>query len=157
LFGLLIPDLGETEIFEPICRGIAASPRASRHALLWGHTLPGEASSEEQALQLCDQYIQRQVAGVFFAPIETGARVRDTNLAIVSRLEDARIPLVLLDRCVMPYPPRSRHDLVGVDNRRAAYIATEHLLRLGVRRVSMVAYSGGAPTVEARICGFREA
>src|SRR5215467_5901187 len=49
LFGLLIPDLGETEIFEPICRGIAASPRASRHALLWGHTLPGEASSEEQA------------------------------------------------------------------------------------------------------------
>src|SRR4051812_37255613 len=35
-FGLLIPDLGETEIFEPICQGMMESPLASRHALLWG-------------------------------------------------------------------------------------------------------------------------
>src|ERR1700752_1423512 len=27
-FGLLIPDLGETEIFEPICQGMMASPLA---------------------------------------------------------------------------------------------------------------------------------
>ena len=37
LFGLLIPDLGTSEIFEPICQGIAAAPTASRHGLLWGH------------------------------------------------------------------------------------------------------------------------
>ena len=35
-FGLLIPDLGETEIFEPICQGMMASPLARKHALLWG-------------------------------------------------------------------------------------------------------------------------
>ena len=29
-FGLLIPDLGETEIFEPICQGMMASPLARR-------------------------------------------------------------------------------------------------------------------------------
>jgi DNA-binding LacI/PurR family transcriptional regulator len=57
----------------------------------------------------------------------------------------------------MPYPNRSRHDLVGVDNRRAAYMATEHLLRLGAPRVSFLAHAGGAPTVEARVAGFREA
>jgi DNA-binding LacI/PurR family transcriptional regulator len=68
-----------------------------------------------------------------------------------------RIPIVLLDRCVMPYPSRSRHDLVGIDNRRAAYMATEHLLRLGAPRVSFLAHSGGAPTLEARVAGFREA
>ena len=34
LFGLLIPNLGETDIFEAICRGMAASPEP--HALLWG-------------------------------------------------------------------------------------------------------------------------
>ena len=28
VFGLLIPDLGETEIFEPICQGIANAPGA---------------------------------------------------------------------------------------------------------------------------------
>ena len=35
-FGLLIPDLGETEIFEPICQGMMASPLARDHALVWG-------------------------------------------------------------------------------------------------------------------------
>jgi GntR family transcriptional regulator of arabinose operon len=157
LFGLLIPDLGRTEIFEPICRGIAAAPQSSQHALLWGHTTAGQDSQEQQALELCDQCIRRKVAGVFFAPIETGANVEKTNLEIVSRLEQARIPIVLLDRCVLPYPGRVHHDLVGIDNRRAGYLATAHLLRLGVRKVSIIAYSGGAPTVEARIAGFREA
>jgi GntR family transcriptional regulator of arabinose operon len=74
----------------------------------------------------------------------------------VSRLEKARIPIVLLDRCVMPYPSRSRHDLVGIDNRRAAYMATEHLLRLGAPRVAFLAHSGGAHGGGAR-GGFREA
>ena len=157
LFGLLIPDLGQTEIFEPICRGIAGAPQASRHALLWGHHDAAHASPEEQALALCDQCIERRVSGVFFAPLEMAAGARETNLTIVARLEKARIPIVLLDRCVMPYPSRSRHDLVGIDNRRAASMATEHLLKLGAPRVSFLALSGGAPTVEARVAGFREA
>jgi DNA-binding LacI/PurR family transcriptional regulator len=156
LFGLLIPDLGQTEIFEPICQGIASAPQASRHALLWGHTDLGESSPEDRALALCAQFLQRGVAGVFFAPLEIAAKARETNLAIVSRLEKARIPVVLLDRCVMPYPQRSRHDLVGIDNRRAAYMATEHLLRLGARRLAFLVHSGAAPTVDARAAGFRE-
>ena len=157
LFGLLIPDLGQTEIFEPICQGIAGAPQAARHALLWGHHDPAHAAPKEQALALCDQFIERRVSGVFFAPLEMAAQARETNLSIVSRLEKVRIPIVLLDRCVMPYPSRSRHDLVGIDNRRAAYMATEHLLRLGAPRVSFLAHSGGAPTLEARVAGFREA
>ena len=156
LFGLLIPDLGTTEIFEPICQGIAAAPEASRHALLWGHADPNRPSVEEQADGLCDQFIRRPVDGVFFAPLERGARAQQTNRAVVSRLEQAAIPVVLLDRCVMPFPDRSRHDLVGIDNRRAAHLATEHLLRLGTRRLYFLARSGGAPTIEARIAGFRE-
>ncbi len=157
VFGLLIPDLGSTEVFEPICRGIAAAPRASRHALLWGHAAAGQASPEEQALELCGQYIRKRVAGVFFAPLENGERPRETNLAIVSQLEAARIPIVLLDRCVAPYPGRTPHDLVGIDNRRAGYMAAGHLLDLGVRHVALVAHTGSAPTVQARIAGFREA
>jgi DNA-binding LacI/PurR family transcriptional regulator len=157
LFGLLIPDLGKTEIFGPICRGIATAPPASRHALLWGHTAPDDASPRQQALELCEQFVRRGVSGVFFAPLELGADAGETNLAIVAQLEAARIPIVLLDRCVMPYPQRCRHDLVGIDNRRAGYLATEHLLRAGAGRVCFLALSGGAPTVEARIAGFREA
>ena len=148
-FGLLIPELGTTEIFEPICRGIAASPQAREHALLWGH--------EQSPSELCGQFVERRVAGVFFAPIESGPEALQTNIAIVERFEAARIPVILLDRCVLPYPRRSRHDLVGIDNRRAGFLATEHLLRLDARHISLIAHRTFASTVEARITGFREA
>ena len=36
VFGLLIPELGQTEIFEAICKGMMESQEASRHSLLWG-------------------------------------------------------------------------------------------------------------------------
>jgi GntR family transcriptional regulator of arabinose operon len=38
-FGLLIPELGQTEIFEPICRGMAEAQHGGRHVLLWGSSL----------------------------------------------------------------------------------------------------------------------
>jgi hypothetical protein len=52
-FGLLIPDLGETEIFEPICQGMMASPLAREHALLWGSVNGNRGSKEDRALDLC--------------------------------------------------------------------------------------------------------
>ena len=69
----------------------------------------------------------------------------------------AGIPLVLLDRTAVPYPDRGTHDLVGIDNRRAGYRITEHLLSLGVRRIAFVAVEHAAATVEAREAGYREA
>lgn len=156
-FGLLIPDLGETEIFEPICQGMMASPHARRHALLWGSLTSAAASKEERGWQLCRQYIDRRVSGVFFAPLELTAGKDAVNRKIAQALDDAGIPVVLLDRTVVPYPERGVHDLVGIDNRRAGYRITEHLLRLGSRRVAFVGIENAAATVEAREAGYREA
>jgi DNA-binding LacI/PurR family transcriptional regulator len=162
-FGLLIPDLGETEIFEPICQGMMASPLAREHALLWG-SLPGGAASkgatalkEERAWQLCRQYVDRRVSGVFFAPLEWTAGKDAVNLKIADAFDAAGIPVVLLDRTVGPYPERGLHDLVGIDNRRAGYRITEHLLRLGSRRIAFVGVEHAAATVDAREAGYREA
>src|SRR5688572_5996022 len=110
-FGLLIPDLGETEIFEPICQGMMASPLAREHALVWGSLHGTESSREERAWQLCRQYIDRQVSGVFFAPLEIKAAKDDVNRRIADALDEARIPVVLLDRTVTAYPRRGHHDL----------------------------------------------
>jgi GntR family transcriptional regulator, arabinose operon transcriptional repressor len=156
-FGLLIPDLGETEIFEPICQGMMASPLAREHALLWGSVTRDSASKEDRAWQLCRQYIDRQVAGVFFAPLELTPEKDEINSRIAAALDEARIPIVLLDRTVRPYPRRGRYDLVGIDNRRAGYIVAEHFLRLGSRRIAFVALPHAAATVDAREAGYREA
>jgi DNA-binding LacI/PurR family transcriptional regulator len=156
-FGLLIPDLGETEIFESIFRGMMASPLAKEHALLLGSIRGERASKEERALDLCRQYIERGVSGVFLAPLELTFRKDDVNRRIARSLDDAGIPVVLLDRTVLPYPERGHHDLVGIDNRRAGYVVTAHLLDQGARRVAFVAMPLAAATVDAREAGYREA
>src|SRR6267378_3195123 len=71
LFGLLIPELGRTEIFAPICHAIASAPAAKPHALLWGNVSSG-GTIVKQALTLSEQFIARKVDGVFFAPLEFG-------------------------------------------------------------------------------------
>jgi GntR family transcriptional regulator, arabinose operon transcriptional repressor len=157
LFGLLIPDLGETEIFEPICQGMANAPKESDYGLLWGRTETAGATKEEQAWSLCQQFIERRVAGVFFAPLEITATRRSANDAVVKALDKAQIPVVLLDRGILPFPQRSHYDLVGVNNRRAGYLATDHLVRQGCRRILFIAGVSVTSTVQARIVGFREA
>ncbi|HUG41654.1 MAG TPA: GntR family transcriptional regulator [Longimicrobiales bacterium] len=156
-FGLLIPDLGETEIFEPICQGMMASPLARRHALVWGSPNGGSERREERAWHLCRQYVERRVSGVFFAPLELVPAKDEINLRISRALEAAGIPVVLLDRTVTPYPERGPHDLVGIDNRRAGYVMTEHLIRAGARRIAFVGVPDAAATVDAREAGYREA
>jgi GntR family transcriptional regulator, arabinose operon transcriptional repressor len=156
VFGLLIPELGQTEIFEAICKGMMESQEAKRHSLLWGNAASKENEKEEAAEQLCHHYISKKVSGVFFAPVEFSSGRFQANHRIVQALDKARIPVVLLDRCLEPYPRRSKYDLVGIDNRRTAYLATEHLLKAGAKRISFFARPNSAPTVDARIAGYRE-
>ena len=157
LFGLLIPNLGDTEIFGPICQGMSEAPQARKNALLWGNITAGSETKDEQAWQLCQQYVSKRVAGVFFAPLERTAASDQANHRVISELERADIPVVLLDRRILPYPKRSAHDLVAIDHRRAGYIVTEHLLNLGCRRIAFVGYSKSASTVAARIDGYLHA
>jgi DNA-binding LacI/PurR family transcriptional regulator len=136
---------------------MASAREAQDHALLWGQADPDAGALEEQAWQLCRQYLSRRVSGVFFAPLELTPHKDETNLGIIERLERQGIPTILLDRCVLPYPDRSAHDLVGIDNRRAGYVVTRHFLNMGCRRILFAAYAGSASTVAARIAGYREA
>jgi GntR family transcriptional regulator of arabinose operon len=157
LFGLIIPDLGGTEIFEPICRGIAGAPDAAGHALLWPHAAGPVSDKEQQALQLCEQCVERRVSGVFFAPLEMTPRSIEVNRRVIAALKRAEIPVVLLDRMPGEANPRERCDLVSIDNLRAGYLATDHLLKCGARNVGFLAYRGQASTIAARISGYRQA
>jgi GntR family transcriptional regulator, arabinose operon transcriptional repressor len=156
-FGLLIPELGLTEIFEPICNGMMRAQFAKPDALLWGNSSSSVEDSAKAAEQMVESFIEKRVAGVFFAPLELTSEKDTTNRRIARMLDRAQIPFVLLDRCYMPYPERSQHDLVGVDNRRAGYIAAAHLLEHGARRLVFVGEERAANTVDARITGFYEA
>ena len=157
LFGLIIPDLGETEIFEPICQGIARSRAAVGHALLWAHASAGGSDRAQQAIELCRQCISRRVAGVFFAPLELDARANQVNRSVLESLRKAGIPVVLLDRRPEEAVAGARCDLVGIDNHRAGFLATEHLLQGGAKRIVFASFSQQATSIESRIRGYRDA
>src|ERR1700761_783151 len=87
VFGLLIPELGQTEIFEGICKGMMESQDAVRHSLLWGNSASKENEKEQIAEQLCQHYIAQKVSGVFFAPVEFSMGRFRSNHRVVEALE----------------------------------------------------------------------
>jgi GntR family transcriptional regulator, arabinose operon transcriptional repressor len=138
------------------------SPFARPDALVWGNASGTGASGSrrevaEEAEHMAQHFIARKVSGIFFAPLELIPDKDAANRRIVRMLERMKIPIVLLDRCYLPYPERSALDLVGIDNRRTGFLATEHLIQLGVRNLAFLADEHSAPTVDARITGFHEA
>ena len=157
-FGLLIPGLGSTEIFEPICGQLARLVQKHHHTLLWGDL--GEKQSDPNPgliEQVCESYIRQKVAGVFFAPLELTEDKDQVNRSVIAAMNAAGIPIVLLDRDIVSFPQRSGFDLVGIDNRQAGFLITEHLIQLGCRRIDFLSKPDSAPTVMLRIAGYREA
>lgn len=158
--GLLVPGLGSTEIFQIICGEIASLARVKNYGLLWGgSTNPNEDkdASLEHAEELCKQFIARKISGVFFAPAELTPGQEMANRRLAESLREGGIAVVLLDRDLVDFPRRSDFDLVCLDNMASGYMVTEHLIKLGCKRLFFVARPMSAPTVDARIAGFREA
>ncbi len=158
--GLLVPGMGVTEIFDVICGKLVRLARGNNYSVVWSSspaTHGSEGTTVEQAEDFCRELIESNVKGAFFAPFGWQNGQARINRMIAGRLRVAGIPVVLLDCDVVPFPQRSDFDLVGIDNFAAGYTLTEHLLKMGCRRVHFVANTNNAPTVAARYAGFREA
>jgi DNA-binding LacI/PurR family transcriptional regulator len=157
--GLFVPGLGKGEIFEPICARIAELSHEFDFDLTWG-SVPAEEDEGDQDARLrqtAQRFIDNRVDGVFFQPIEREQGAANRNVAIAAMFEEARIPLVLLDSDYLPYPSRSDHDLVGIDNVQAAWGLCAHFLAQGSRRVDFLWQPNTAGTFTLRLVGYREA
>lgn len=157
IFGLLIPQLGKTEIFEPICQGMASAQQIKDHVLVWGKSLNGNETIEAEVTDACQRLISNRPSGVFFAPFEASADQDRLNHMVVRLLDEAGIATVLLDRDIVAYPKRSKYDVVGIDNRRAGRVATQHLIDAGCKRIGFIGKPHLAPSCLARADGYREA
>jgi DNA-binding LacI/PurR family transcriptional regulator len=158
----LIPGLGATEVFEPICAEMARIAQQDKHSLLWG-AAQGAGDDESGvdkgaiAWDLCQRFIRDKVGGVFFAPLESIPNRDVINRRIATALDEAKLPVVLLDRDYVKYPGRSNHDLVGINNRRVGHTITDHMFEAGCQRLVFVLRPGSTSAVHARSAGFAEA
>lgn len=161
LLGMLIPLLGVAELFEVISGELAGFTRARDCSLIWGgsssNVQPHHDIQIEEADHICDEFIERSVNGVFFAPFELHANTEAVNERIAERLRKAGVAVILLDRDFRDYPFRSDFDLVCIDNFAAGYMLAEHLIKLGQRRLAFVAHRFSASTISARIAGAEQA
>jgi len=160
VLGLLVPGLPNTEIFHIICGEIASLARVHEYGLMWGgppSPLQSADASLEHAEEICRQFIERNVSGVFFAPAELHPGQEAANSRIAESLREAGIGVVLIDRDLCAFPRRSDFDLVGIDNLAAGYMIADHLIKLGCKKILFACRPLSAATVNARIAGVREA
>lgn len=157
---LLIPDLRNTEIFQQIAGEIATLARVNDYSLIWGGSGQPKLDADvslQHGEELCEQFIAKRVDGVFFTPYELVPGPSESNARMARSLHDAGIPVVLIDRDYVPFPSRSKFDLVGVDNLDGGFALAEHLIKLRCQSICFVHPAHSAPTISARIAGVRAA
>jgi len=100
----------------------------------------------EREARYLELLLAKQVDGVMIA--STGA-----PQPIFHQFISRNIPLVFVDR----QPPEPCGPWIGIDNGAAGYTATDYLIRLGHRRIAIIARRPALSTVVGRLSGYRQA
>ena len=133
-----------------------ASPLAREHALIWGSPAGGTFAGRTR-LELCRQYIDRGVSGVFFAPLELSpAKSNDVNERIARALDEASIPSCC---SIAPSSPTPAAVITISSASTTAVPATSSpstCCGWARGRIAFVAMPHAAATVDAREAGYRE-
>ncbi len=164
--GVLIPSMGATGIFEPICGMIADRATSSgfklavneeNFSLMWGRGGFTSEKNGKNAELLAKRYADEGVDGIFFAPLELFEQADEINLRVAEICRDAEIPLVLIDSDMVDYPLTSGYDVVGLNHVEAGYLVTKHIIDTGCTSIAFLTAENVARTIKKRIVGARMA
>jgi LacI family transcriptional regulator len=138
--GLIVPDLVHT-FFAELAKGLSGALRKRSYQLLL-------ASAEEDPVlerDEIDNLLARGVDALLIASCQESAESLET-------LAKSGTPYVLIDRLL---PGLNTH-FVGTDDLRAGYIATEHLIQLGRKRIAHIGGERISTSID-RLKGYRNA
>lgn len=138
LIGLVVPDLVH-QFFAQVAKGISRVLRKHGYSLI--------ISSSEEKAELEREEIGQLLARRIDALIIASTQSTPDSLR---QIDDQKIPYLLLDRRFSGVSA----SFVGIDDKRAGVLATNHLIESGCRRI---AYIGGkhVSTAVDRLEGFR--
>lgn len=141
LIGVILGD-----ITNPFCTALVRVAEKAALAAGFSIIICNSDDDPERDLMLIDQLRAQHVAGILLTAMGRGSDY-------ARRLERHDLPpLVTIDQHVEGL----QRDFVGVDNRAAARMLTDYLLRLGHRRIAMISGRAGLWTADERVAGFRE-
>lgn len=140
--GVIVGDVSNY-FFGELLQGVEETVRPQRYSLIVCNT--GETLElEDHSIQLL---LGHKVDGIIaMATSERWMSVREAQVR--------HLPIVFVDRV---FAGLEDQRFVGVDNLRGAYIAAEHLIELGHRKIGTLAGALGLSTMRDRLHGFRKA
>lgn len=121
---------------------LEAAAASSGYQVLLGST-GDDPTAERKYLRT---FQERNVDGIILSP-------SDTNEALLQELQDAGMPLVLIES----HSEALKAPRINIDDRAAARRAVEHLIDLGHERIGIVAGSLSLASGRERLAGYWEA
>jgi len=156
-FGLLLPGAGESEIFSIINDQLLRQSEIGRFNCLWEGATASSAEIRKSLVETCcESYINKKVDGIFFSPLERVPDANELNLKVCKAIQDANIPLVLIDRDILTFPKRSDFDIVCLDNFSAGCVMAQHLIEQGCETIHFFRRPDSASSVDLRQSGVRD-
>ena len=134
-FGAIVPDAFHP-FYQEICMGIEQTARSKGWSVI--SAALGAGSPHERALkavEFAEVCRDQKVGGVFFQPLQFLDDDESFNRALLRILDEANIPVVLLDSDFTEAPMRSGYDLVGIDNCEAGYLLGQHMVDRGAKKI----------------------
>lgn len=151
--GLIVPGVACTDFFQPIVSEINQLARQEDYQLLFAEVFSMDRSERiHQVRELAAEFIKKRVAGVIYEPL-AGPNGVEANEHILRAFRWARIPVVLIDCDIVPFPQRSDYDVVGVNDVEAGAKIANHLVSVGAKKIHFLVCQLCPTTFENRLYG----
>ena len=133
--GLIVPGIAVTDFFKPIVSEINRLAHEANYELRFGEVW-SEIREERttQVRALAEEFCDGNFAGVIYEPM-AGPLGDEINPVVLGMFERKKIPVVLLDCDIVPFPQRSGYDVVGVNDLEAGARIANHLLDVGAKNI----------------------
>jgi len=141
VLGVIISDI-TNPFFTSMVRGVEDAAQEAGYSVVLANT-DEDLDKERRYVEVA---AAEQMAGVVLSPASS-------SHTSISYLVDRNIPVVTIDRRLRGAPV----DSVTVNNFRAAFEATEHLIEQGCRRIGFVAGPVTTTTGSRRLAGYKAA
>ncbi len=139
--GIIVPD-NVNPFFAEIARGIEDVSYERGYSLI----LCNSDSNLDKELHYTGVLVDKQVDGIVFV-------AAGHSIERVVGLQRRNVPVVLVDREL----PGANADVVLADNARGGWLATQHLLTLGHRRIGCITGPSELTPSADRVAGYRQA
>ena len=138
--GLIVPDIADS-FFSVVSHAVQETARESGY-LVW--LAASDENTTVEAAQV-EMMTHHPVDGILLVPA-------DSRNSYLKALVSGTTPIVTIDRPI----EIATTDSVGVENRRGARMAVEHLLQHGYRKIACVAANSHLLTIKERVTGYKE-